>query len=1152
MFQGERTWISGTVAAQALENYLGTGLENPQLPQMPTQIAQLLQHCFRSNPDERPHNMLEVAHELQEIYQQTTGDTYPRQQPNPGKDIADSFNNRAVSLLDLGKESEALQLWEQALSLQPHHPESTYNRGLILWRSARINDDVLVRDMEQVRQSYKGNWVADYLLALVNLERDDCRAAIETLESIQGEGAQQQEVKAALEFARERLPNSWGLSTINYLQLMFPYLNDGLVCDPAEFAPSSEGYNLKLWEVATSRCLCSLEGHTNTVNSSYVTMDRQFVVSRAHDHTIKLWEVATGRCLHTLRDKYAVPMKGGLGTNIPPIADFSFTYQSNYCKTPYLAPIILSQVLVTEAVLSINLTYEREIKQAKAALNRGDYVVTAQHIRKARSQPGYSRSEEALNAWTSLYVHLPRKAFLGAWESITFAGYPERVERVCLSTDSRFALLRTSNGTLVLWEVATGNRLRTFGGNANRLGAVCLSADSGFALSYSDSMLKLWEVATGRCLRTFKGHAELVDALCFSADNRFVLSGSYDNTLKLWEVTTGRCLRTFKGHIAPVTSVCLSADSRFALSGSNDNTLKLWEVATGRCLRTFKGHRNSVNIVGVDHVDDEKVIRRMSFDGVSSVCLSADSRFALSGSHDNTLKLWEVATGRCLRTFEGHTSSVSSVCLSGDSRFALSGSHDKTMRLWEVDTGRCLQTFEGHTNWVNSVFLSADGRIAISTSLDKTLKMWVLDWELEDQLLADWDEGARPYLENFLTLHTPYATTLAENHDPSEEEITLALTRRGTPTCTEEDFQNLLYTLGCAGYGWLRPEGVRQQLEGMASQPIFTNISDSLLTPSSSELIAGNTRFELSDLQATEDLTIATQANLNDAIAYFQQSDLRFKMGDLQGGIEDLNRAIQLDSNYFEAYYNRGFILSQSGDLRGALEDFNQAIQLNPNDAVAYYNRSDVRFKLGDLQGAIEDFNQTIQLDSKYVAAYYYRGVIRSELGNLQEAIEDFNRAIQLDSKYIEAYCRRGYFRFKLGDLQGAIEDFNQAIQLNPNDAVVYCHRSNVRSELGDLQGTIEDLTRAIKIDSKYVLAYSNRGAARLKFGDLQGAIEDFNQAIQLDYNCAFAYFNRSKVRSELSDSQGASADLHKAAELFQIQGDMANYQRVMEILRQF
>jgi hypothetical protein len=165
--------------------------------------------------------------------------------------------------------------------------------------------------------------------------------------------------------------------------------------------------------------------------------------------------------------------------------------------------------------------------------------------------------------------------------------------------------------------------------------------------------------------------------------------------------------------------------------------------------------------------------------------------------------------------FTGHTKAVPSVCLSADNRFALSGSYDDTLKLWEVATGKCLHTFTGHTRTVLSVHLSADKRFALSGSLGPTIRLWNLDWELEDQLPADWDESARPYLENFLVLHTPYAAILPIDRDPTEEEVALALTRRGTPAWTEEEFQKLLYTLGCAGYGWLRPEGVLRQLAEM-------------------------------------------------------------------------------------------------------------------------------------------------------------------------------------------------------------------------------------------------------------------------------------------------------------------------------------------------
>ena len=125
--------------------------------------------------------------------------------------------------------------------------------------------------------------------------------------------------------------------------------------------------------------------------------------------------------------------------------------------------------------------------------------------------------------------------------------------------------------------------------------------------------------------------------------------------------------------------------------------------------------------------------------------------------------------------------------------------------------------FEGHTYSVESVAISPDGRWGLSVSWDTTLRLWELDWEYEFPGWADWSEGAQPYLTNFLTLHAPYAANLPSEGESSEEQICLSLTRKGKPTWTEDDFGQLLYTLGCAGYGWLRPEGVRKKLEDMAA-----------------------------------------------------------------------------------------------------------------------------------------------------------------------------------------------------------------------------------------------------------------------------------------------------------------------------------------------
>jgi hypothetical protein len=260
-------------------------------------------------------------------------------------------------------------------------------------------------------------------------------------------------------------------------------------------------------------------------------------------------------------------------------------------------------------------------------------------------------------------------------------------------------------------------------------------------------------------------------------------------------IAPGNCPRIFWGHKKGVRSVSMSADGRWVLSGGEDKTVRLWEVATGDCLHTFKEHK----------------------EGVSSVSMSADGHWVLSGSLDRTVRLWDVATGDCLRTFKGHKGRVTSVYLSADGRWVLSGSGDG-VRLWEVATGKCLRTFtlSEYRRRVTSVSLSADGRWILAGS-DDGIRLWELEWELEAHDPIDWDEGASPALETFLTLHIPYAGELPLDREPTEQEIQQALTRRGEPSWNERDFQDLIRQLQYSGYGWLRPEGVQRKLEEMAA-----------------------------------------------------------------------------------------------------------------------------------------------------------------------------------------------------------------------------------------------------------------------------------------------------------------------------------------------
>src|SRR5262249_9613716 len=153
----------------------------PHLPPLPAAVKDLLRSCLQKRPEDRPHDLEQVADALQGIYQQVTGQLYPRAQPKPEDLLADSCNNRAVSLMDLKKQDAAEKKWQEALAVDPLHPEATYNWGLVQWRSGRMTDQKLLELLREVRTSSADAVQVDYLLGLVHLERADAQAAVPLL-----------------------------------------------------------------------------------------------------------------------------------------------------------------------------------------------------------------------------------------------------------------------------------------------------------------------------------------------------------------------------------------------------------------------------------------------------------------------------------------------------------------------------------------------------------------------------------------------------------------------------------------------------------------------------------------------------------------------------------------------------------------------------------------------------------------------------------------------------------------------------------------------------------------------------------------------------------------------------------------------------------
>lgn len=179
----------------------------------------------------------------------------------------------------------------------------------------------------------------------------------------------------------------------------------------------------------------------------------------------------------------------------------------------------------------------------------------------------------------------------------------------------------------------------------------------------------------GRCTTSvFRGHTG--DIMCLQFDEDVLMTGSYDTTIKIWDIESCQEIRTLTGHESGIR--CLQFDDTKLISGSIDRSLKVWNWRTGECISTYTGHSGGV------------------------IGLHFDSTIVASSSMDRTIKIWNFED-KSTFLLRGHTDWVNAVRVDAASRTVFSASDDFTVRLWDLDSKTCIKTFQGHVGQVQQV-----------------------------------------------------------------------------------------------------------------------------------------------------------------------------------------------------------------------------------------------------------------------------------------------------------------------------------------------------------------------------------------------------------------------------------------------------------------
>lgn len=298
----------------------------------------------------------------------------------------------------------------------------------------------------------------------------------------------------------------------------------------------------------------------------------------------------------------------------------------------------------------------------------------------------------------------------------TLTGHSQDVRSVVIDPEGKIVASGSFDGTIKIWNLETGELIRTLTGHSEAgeiVSSVAISPDGKTIVSSSNGYggtIKIWDLETGELLDTLPAQPSGVSFVTISPDSNILASGSEDGKIQLWQVESGQPLATLSGHLGTVFSVAFSPDGKTLASGSQDGSIKLW---------------NLTNFNGEEGFSTAPVRQLSGHVGtVFSVAFRPDGKILASGSGDNTIKLWDLSKNKEIGTFLGHAGTMFSVAFSPDGETLAGGTLTGRIKLWNLETGELMETISAHSRWVESIAFSPDGHTLASGSGDRTIKIW--------------------------------------------------------------------------------------------------------------------------------------------------------------------------------------------------------------------------------------------------------------------------------------------------------------------------------------------------------------------------------------------------------------------------------------------
>ena len=351
----------------------------------------------------------------------------------------------------------------------------------------------------------------------------------------------------------------------------------------------------------------------------------------------------------------------------------------------------------------------------KKAADAKDAAETEVRLAKAEQEKITASIAEAKTAADAAEAARKKadEALQSAKQAATAAEQPIRA--AAFSRDGATVVTAGDDRLVHTWSAESGAAIEVLKGHNAPVTALSFAANGELTSTASDGVSLAWNLAPVWKLERVIGSADgkspfadRVESLAFSPDGKFLAIGggepSRGGEIKIWDIQSGKLAREFPNiHSDTVLALEFSADGKFLASGAADKIARVTDLAAGKVVKSFEGHTH--HILGI--------------------AWSLDGRTLATSGADSVLKVWDVATGDRKKNIDGYDKEVTSVHFIGAGDQLITSSGDSKVRLVGLD-GKEVRTFPDVADFVQASAVTADGKTVVAGGQDGVLRVWTV------------------------------------------------------------------------------------------------------------------------------------------------------------------------------------------------------------------------------------------------------------------------------------------------------------------------------------------------------------------------------------------------------------------------------------------